>query len=383
MRLLLIERPLIPFVFTLSGLSMAASFGGCAPSTAVPDDPTFSSSSAGGGSGPTSSGAGGDGGDDTFFDGGPTDSGLDPDSACGAFAEQAKGATLNLYITFDKSQSMSGTKWDSAKAGLNAFVNDPTSAGVFVALNFFPGKNASTCDQFAYKEPVVPYGELPANAMPLVAAMNAEKPDGFSTPIYPALGGAILKGIEVASNKPGETAAVLLVTDGLPVGPAPMCGNADPEDPQAIADLAAKGVTFGVRTFVIGLPGVDPAFANKVAASGGTDQAILVGIGNVQVEFQKALAKVRGDALPCEYDIPTKVSGGEVDPDFVNVELTFADGMPQVLPQDPACAGEGWKYDDPAAPKKILFCDASCKAVKADYAAKVEILMGCKTEIAN
>jgi hypothetical protein len=387
MKLPLIERRLIPLVFALSGFSIAAaSFGGCAPGNDVPDEPTFASGSGSGsgGGGPTSSGAGGKGGDETFFDGGgPTDGGLDPDSACGAFTEQAKGATLNLYIAFDKSQSMAGTKWDSAKKGLGAFVTDPVSAGIFVALNFFPGKNATTCDQFAYKEPVVPYGELPANAMAVTAAMNIEKPDGFSTPIYPALGGAILKGVEVAQNKPGETAAVLLVTDGLPVGPAPMCGGVDPEDPQAIADLAAKGVTFGVRTFVIGLPGVDQAFANKVAAAGGTDSAILVSSANVQVEFQTALAKVRGEALPCEYDIPSKVSGGEVDPDYVNVELTFGDGMPQILPQDPSCAGEGWKYDDPAKPTKILFCEASCKAVKADFKAKVQILMGCKTEIAN
>jgi hypothetical protein len=369
----------------LSGLSIAASFGGCAPSNEIPDGTTFSTATtAAGGGGPTSSGAGGDGGDDTFFDGGgPTDSGLDPDSACGAFAEQAKGATLNLYIDFDKSQSMSGTKWDSAKAGLNAFVSDPTSAGILVALNFFPGKNASTCDQFAYKEPVVPYAELPANAMVITQAMNAEKPDGFSTPIYPALGGALLKSIEVLANKPGETVAVLLVTDGLPVGPAPMCGNVDPEDPQAIADLAATGLSKGVRTFVIGLPGVDQAFANKVAAAGGTDSAILVTIANVQAEFQAALTKVRGEALPCEYDIPTKVSGGEVDHDFVNVELTFADGTPEILPQNPTCSGEGWKYDDPANPTKILFCETSCKKVKADLKAKVQILMGCKTEIAN
>lgn len=383
MKLPLIEHRLIPFALTLSGLSMVASFGGCAPGNDLPDETSFASGSGGGST--TTSGAGGQGGDEPFFDGGgpSTDGGLDPDSACGAVSEQAKGATLNLYIAFDKSQSMAGSKWNSAKAGLGAFVNDPVSAGVFVALNFFPGKNAATCDQFTYKEPVVPFGELPANAMPITAAMDLENPDGFSTPIYPALGGAILKSIEVAQNKPGETAAVLLVTDGLPVGPAPICGSVDPEDPQSIADLAATGVSFGVRTFVIGLPGVDQAFANKVAAAGGTDSAILVSIANVQVEFQTALSKVRGEALPCEFDIPSKVSGGEVDPNYVNVELTFADGMPQILPQNPTCAGEGWKYDDPAKPTKILFCDASCKAVKADFKAKVQILMGCKTEIAK
>lgn len=382
MKLPLIEQRLIPFALTLFGLSVAASFGGCAPGGDLPDETSFASGSGGGAS--TTASSGGQGGDDTIFDGGgPTDSGLDPDSACGALVEQAKDTPLNLYVTFDKSQSMAGTKWNSAKAGLNAFVSDPVSAGVFIAINFFPGKNATTCDQFAYKEPVVPFGELPANAMAVSDAMNAEMPDGFSTPIYPALGGAILKGVEVLQNKPGEVSAVLLVTDGLPVGPAPMCGGANPEDPQAIADLAATGVNFGVRTFVIGLPGVDQSFANKVAAAGGTDAAILVSIANVQAEFQNALSKVRGEALPCEYDIPSKVSSGDVDTDLVNIELTFADGMPQILPQDSACAGEGWKYDDPAKPTKILFCDASCKAVKADFKAKVQILMGCKTEIAN
>jgi hypothetical protein len=138
-----------------------------------------------------------------------------------------------------------------------------------------------------------------------------------------------------------------------------------------------------VRTFVIGLPGVNQAFANQVAMAGGTDAAIVVSAANVKVEFQKALAKVRGEALPCEYDIPAKVEGGEVDPEFVNVLLSLAGGMAEILPQDPTCAGEGWKYDDPVKPTKILFCDASCKAVKLDYTAKVQVLLGCKTEIAK
>ena len=141
---------------------MAASFGGCAPGTDLPDESSFATSTSAGpgstGSGQT--GSGGEGGG-TLFDGGtPDDSGLDPDSACGSIAEQAKGSTLNLYIAFDKSQSMAGTKWDSAKAGLGVFVNDPSSAGVLVALNFFPVDDATTCDQFTYKEPVVPFGEL-------------------------------------------------------------------------------------------------------------------------------------------------------------------------------------------------------------------------------
>jgi hypothetical protein len=379
MRSFLIERARIPFVL---GLATAAGFAACAPDSGLGTETTFSTSASGTGSGQT----GGQGGDPSFVDaGGAGDGGLDPDAACGLITEEAKGTPLNLYIAFDKSQSMAGTKWNSAKAGLSAFVNDPTSAGVRVALNFFPLPSEATCDQFAYKEPVVPFSELPQGAAALTAAMDAAQPDGFSTPIYPALGGAILKGIEVAQNNPTEVSAVLLVTDGQPVGPMGTCGMADPEDAQVIADLAAKGAMFNppVRTFVIGLPGVNQVFANKVAAAGGTDAAIVIGAANVEVEFQKALAKVRGEALPCEYEIPTKVEGGEVDPGFVNVLLSLGGGMGEILPQDPACTGEGWKYDDAAKPTKILFCDASCKAVKADYTAKVQVLLGCKTEIAK
>ena len=52
---------------------------------------------------------------------------------------------------------MFGTKWDGAKAGLKAFLADPGSAGIRVAINFFPLDNNPTCDQFAYKPPAVTY----------------------------------------------------------------------------------------------------------------------------------------------------------------------------------------------------------------------------------
>src|SRR5262249_41145545 len=151
--------------------------------------------------------------------------------------------------------------------------------------------------------------------------MNAQMPDGFSSPVYPALGGAILAGIEEAQNNPGDAAAVLLVTDGQPDGPSTSCGGVDPNDPAAIAMLAMAGANYNppVKTFVVGLPGVNVSIANQIAAAGGTGSAILVTVTNIQVEFQNALAKVRGQALPCEYDIPAEVMGGQVDPQHVNV----------------------------------------------------------------
>lgn len=312
------------------------------------------------------------------------DAGPDPDAACSLITEEAKSTPLDLYIAFDRSSSMVGNKWDSAKIGLAAFVNDPDSAGIGVALNFFPLENTpTTCNQFDYEPPKVDFAELPANAMPITAAMAAASPSGFSTPVYPALGGAILAAKAYAQGHAGHAAAVLLVTDGEPQGPAAMCGSVDPQDPKVIADLAAAGVGYGVKTFIVGLPGVNQVIANQIAVAGGTGAAIVVGGFDVKTEFQTALAKVRGEALPCEYQIPAKVEGGDINPGDVNVLITPKGGSSAILPQDTKCNDKGWRYDDPVKPTKIIFCASSCQALKTDFGAKVQILLGCKTEVAK
>lgn len=366
--------------------SIALALGGAACAASGQGSSSSSSTTGTGGTGATGGSATttttvGSGG--SLFDGGlPTDggdAGLDPDAACGLVTVDAKATPADIYIAVDKSTSMFGTKWNGATAGLSAFVDDPAASGISVALNFFPLDNNPTCDQYAYKPPAVPYGLLPGNAAAIKGALTAAMPNGFSSPVYPALGGAILASIEDKSNNPGHTASVLLVTDGAPQGPSNLCGGVNPEDPAVIAMLAATGLSNGVRTFVIGLPGVDQSFANQVAAAGGTGTVILVSNNNVQMEFQQALAKVRGDALPCEYDLPDEVSQGTVDFDHVNVEITPTGKATEILPQDATCADLGWKYDDPTNPKKIVFCANSCKAVKADPGGKVQILLGCKT----
>ncbi|MBW2458734.1 MAG: VWA domain-containing protein, partial [Deltaproteobacteria bacterium] len=302
---------------------------------------------------------GGSGGFNLMPDAG--DGSFDPDAACAKFEEQGVSKPVNLYVLFDKSNSMAGNKWESAKAGLGAFVDDESSAGLVVALRFFPRDpdTVPACDQQAYKEPTVPFGVLPDNATALKAAMDAEAADGFSTPMYPALGGGILMGIEMAQNHPGESSAVLMVTDGEPEGPASLCGGVDPEDPAEIAALAAIGASYDppVATYVVGLPGVDQATANLIAEAGGTDSAILVGSTNVEEEFRQALAKVRGDAVPCVYEIPPQVLDGEVTIAQVNVQVWPGDGSePYIVPQNQACDGEGWRYDDPQTPTEIILC---------------------------
>jgi hypothetical protein len=367
---------------SIVGLALAAGPAACAPG--VPE----TSSTGFGAAGPGGADGGGADGPDLFGDGdsGITDA-IDPDAACGKVTKQATSTPLDLYILLDKSSSMVGDKWTGAQGGLGAFVTDPASAGIFVGLKLFPRAPDAVpaCDQPAYETPDVPFAALPANAKPITDAMAAAMPDGFNTPIYPALGGAILESIALLQKSPGNRAAVLLVTDGQPSGPAPLCAAVNPEDPTVIANLAATGASQvpPVLTYVIGLPGVNQAFANQVAAAGGTGAAILVGASDVKGEFEAALAKVRGEALPCEYVLPDEVTMGTYDTGHVNVLYTPGAGSPTVLPQDQTCASTGWKYDDPAKPTKILLCPASCSVVKKDGTGKVDVLLGCKTEIAK
>jgi hypothetical protein len=310
-----------------------------------------------------------------------TSTGPDPDASCGVVTENAKSVPLNLYIAMDKSSSMAGTKWNAATAGLSAFVADVGSTGISAALNFFPLDNNPTCDQFAYKPPVVPFKALPGGAAAFDQAIAATMPNGFATPIYPALGGAILGAKEELDKNPGQAAAVLLVTDGQPQGPAGMCGGVNPEDPKEIAKLAAAGLGFGIRTFAIGLPGTDQSVLDQIAAAGGTKTSILVSSANVQMEFANALATVRGESVPCQYLIPDEVSGGNIDYGNVNVLVTPTGKPEGIVPQDPSCKGDGWKYDDTANPKYIVLCPTTCAALRADFGAKVQVLLGCKTEI--
>ena len=340
----------------------------------------------GGGSG-GAGGSGASGGSGGLIDTGLDDVvNLDSDAGCGQAQYKAKNTPLHLYIMMDKSSSMSGFKWDAAKAGLIAFVKDGESDGIYLGLKFFPRKADATppCDQQAYTTPDTPFDTLPGNATPIETAINAESPNGLNTPTYPALGGAILKGIQIAQNNPGHSAAVLLVSDGVPQGPAALCSGVNPEDTAEIAKLAQTGATFNppVPTYVIGLPGVDQTFANQVAQAGGSGSAILVSSTNVQQEFQDALAKIRGQALPCEFELPDEVSKGQVAYDKVNVFLTPGNGAPGVVLQTKDCAkGDGWHYDNASNPTKIILCPNVCAGLKKDYKAVVDIQLGCATQV--
>jgi hypothetical protein len=171
---------------------------------------------------------------------------------------------------------------------------------------------------------------------------------------------------------------VILVTDGEPNG----CN----EDMGAIAALAGDAnAAEGVTTYAVGLEGSNEAQMNQIAQAGG-GEAFFVGSGSAQSELLAALRKIQKNQIACVFALPDSAEAGqEVDPTLVNVNYTPGVGSAQTLGQVPsegACTESGgWYYDDPADPAIITLCPASCATAQADPDARIEILLGCETEV--
>jgi hypothetical protein len=94
------------------------------------------------------------------------------------------------------------------------------------------------------------------------------------------------------------------------------------------------------------------------------------------------IAKGLVTRLGCEFAFP-KPKSGDADPAKVVVNYTKAGGAPEALTQvtdASKCASvpNGWYYDDPTTPTKILFCPKLCQTAGQDTSGKLEIAVGCK-----
>ncbi len=299
---------------------------------------------------------------------------------CASSTQTANVAPLDLFIMMDQSGSMDlktgtgVTKWAAIAAAIKAFVNDANSVGIAVGIQYFP---LATCSSAEYATPEVPIADLPANATNIMASIAKHGPNG-STPTAAALDGAISYAQTYGKSHAGHTIAVVLATDGVPTGCAPL------DTIPAVAKIAAAGVTSAanIRTFVIGV-GTETASLNAIAVGGATKAAIIVDVaGNVEQQFAAALKAIQGQALACSYAIPLPSDGKTLDLTKVNVQITLGAGKPQMLnyvPTDKDCSSTtgGWHFDDPVTPSKILLCATSCALPLSVSTAKVEILLGC------
>jgi len=166
--------------------------------------------------------------------------------------------------------------------------------------------------------------------------------------------------------------AVVLVTDGEP---AQCQGNSV----EAIA-AAAAAVAGTIPTYVIGVGSLTSL--HQIAQGGGTQAAFIVSLADPQqtrTELLTAIEEIRGRSISCDLELPAPPAGKTLDPDKVRVELAGSGQAPAELPFDATCAnGQGWHYDDPANPQRILLCEGTCTSAKADVQARLDVVFGCE-----
>lgn len=375
-------------------------------------------SGADGSSGPGGPGTGGDGG--LFPTTGPGASGGVGGGSCAATSNKAEQVPLDMYVMFDQSGSMTtstgnGTRWQAVTGAFKSFLEQPSAAGIGVGVQYFPLSNGSgggvcpascasdadcapcagtclpffnfcaagsaddSCNASDYAKPDVEIAPLPGVG-PLIAQSLANHSPSGGTPTYAALDGVIAHAKEWATKNPDHVVIAVLATDGEPSS----C-DTNQNNINALAAAGANGVP-KVNTYVIGV-GSELAALNGIAQAGGTGQAFLVDSNqNASEQFLQAMNEIRGAALACSYLIPQPPPGEEIDYNAINVQYTTEGGMPVIIPQVKSKAdcppdGLAWFYDEPAGPKQIILCDASCATISQDAKAKLDVLVGCATVV--
>lgn len=338
-----------------------------------------------GGAGSSGGGFGSD--PDGFRDGGDEDT-------CSETTEKAERMPLDMHIMLDKSGSMRWTfhnkndaqggptspnaRWGAVVGALKEFINDPSSNGVGVGLQYFPIETGgffggTSCEASDYATPEIPIQLLPMHRTQLIASLDANRPNG-GTPTRPALQGALEYAKGWADDHPGHTVIVVLATDGEPEG----CSGNNVANVSALAADYANN--HGIKTFVVGI-GPEVVNMDTIAAAGGTEKSFPVGGDNAAQQFIEAMNEIRGVALACEYLIPPPKDGEAIDYDKVNLRFTAGDGTTSDIPyvgDASQCGSGGWFYDDPSAPKMIHVCPETCSTFKADGEGEVNVVLGCK-----
>ncbi len=288
--------------------------------------------------------------------------------------------------------AMLPTKWEITRGALRTAIQALPSDTV-VGISYF--SNDDACG--VHENPSVPLAKLDdAQRTGIEASLANVEPSG-ATPLVGAtiLAYKHLHDLALAGKIHGKQFVVLL-TDGQQ---SDACS--DPQlcsGQQACTDLLvntevpkAAGSGVGIKTFVIGAPGSEPArgVLSQIAFNGGTAlPGCSVALGNchfdmtTQAKFDQALAdaltQIAGRALSCELPLPQPPSG-TLDRTLVNVVYSPADGSDPrlILKDDRPCdsGADGWQY----APDEtnIRLCGPTCDSVRKDRGGRIDVVLGC------
>jgi uncharacterized protein YegL len=351
-----------------------------------------------------------------------SDGGQDPlKSTCATASADARRLPVYMQFIIDGSGSMdgfdgnnyiageretdplmasrqTGKKWIAVRDALAAFSddlaakNDPSFAVGLYLFSSTAVKSATGVDVPIKFVDAAQSAALKARLAPPIFANGG-------TPLCASIDGqlAVLKAYTpTAPVQAGGKYVLVAMTDGIPTDSKMAC---------LASVTAAKTGAPPVATFAVGVGNEDASpttvydegFMKDLAQAGGTAVAgcnpswgnadksgtpchfqITPGTktaAQIKADFLAAINAIRDAVASCEFPLTKPAGSGDVDPANVNVVMTSG-GKDTTVPQS---STDGWVYDNPTAPTKVTLKGKSCDALKADPAAKIKIVVGCKT----
>ncbi len=369
-----------------------------------------SGGSANGGSFGATGGAAGDGGSG-FLDGGGAaagDGGLSEDATCSTTSAQALSAVDIIWV-IDNSCSM-GDEIDKVRSNVNnSFVPIIQASPIDWRLIMFTARGTGDL-QVCVDSPLG--GPNCGDNPPRFFTSNCEVGSFNSLTLLQANYLSIVNPLFCAGATPwgkhlrfDSTKVFVEVTDdeaGGPFGGGKPAQDfdgwlTDQSDPPGTPAPGYFGTQSNRKYIFHGIIGMDPndpnskcqSATNASEAPGKQYQLLANATGGLLASICEDdwsaifnnIANGIVDRLSCEYT-PVPPQGEELDPSKVNVTYTpNGNGTPEKVLQDPnnPCV-DGWQWN--AEQTKILLCGALCDRVRDDPNAKVDIQLGCKTEIA-
>lgn len=320
----------------------------------------------------------------------------------GTYVEAEFGPDICKYTAATELDPLSpgrltGKKWLAARGALKAYFDAKSllaSDQLGVGLLFFYSSDNKQ-----------KYANVP------IALLDGAQRDALWAPIKPErfpLGGTpILSAVQKSTQTLSEfmpsgglaaegRRAILLITDGVPSSGT---GSTQQVEDAVVAALAGSP---SIATAVIGVGNpsdassiFDPTFLSRLASKGGaaapgcdatwangstpgTSCHLQVTPGEktadvLQQEITQAIDAIAGSLASCELTLD---KSSPIDPAKVNVLYVDGSGASSQVPQD---GTNGWTYDNPADPSKVILHGQSCDQLKADAKGKVDIVIGCPT----
>jgi hypothetical protein len=327
---------------------------------------------------------------------------LSPDAGCAGVKSEGKRSPVYMLIVLDGSGSMTGTKWTAASQAMGTFFqqvqasNDPSFG---LGLTIFEDSKKT---QFGGNNVIqVPIKFVDAAHAAALANRINTTPSG-GTPTFTTLQAAypnLASYNPLPPLQPNGKKVLVFISDGVPNGGTTEQTNSENLVRQQAnltpAELAITTFSVGVGPLGSASFSYDPRFMARLAVAGGTPRPncdvnnttdasrmchfqLTPGSSASQLatDFLAAINAIRGLAASCEYSF-TVPPGQQLDPNLVSVTFTQNGAATEV----PKSTSNGWKYDNPSQPTKVILVGSWCDQVKAATEGKLEVVLGCAPKV--